>query len=101
MVIPFSTPVRHGSMKLTAAEKAARNARQVEKLARFQAHADKVAAAVLPLVNGGMTWEARFEIFKAVEAELGKVETGGEELFTGGWAPLFRQGALNKIRAVA
>jgi hypothetical protein len=101
MFIPFSTPVRHGSMKLTAKEKAARNANQVAKLARFQAHADLVAETVLPRINGSMTWEERFEAFKAAEAELGKVATGGEELFTGGWAPMFRQGALNRIRAVA
>ena len=100
MVIPFSTPVRHGSMKLTAAEKAARNARQVEKLAGFAAHADRVAEAVLPRINGSMTWEERLEVFKAVEAELGRVQTGGEELFTGGWAPMYRQGVYARMRAV-
>ncbi len=100
MFIPFGAKVKHPTMKLTAAEKAARITRQVEKLARFQAHADAVAAAVLPLVNPTMTWEERFTVFKAVEAELGKVESGGEELFAGGWAPMFRQGALAKVRAV-
>ena len=100
MFIPYGAKVHHGSTKLTAAEKAARNARQVEKLAGFQAHADRVAEAVLPRINGSMTWEERLETFKAVEAELGRVQTGGEELYTGGWAPLFRQGVYTRMRAV-
>jgi len=100
MFIPFGAQVKHSNMKLTAKEKAARNANQVAKLARFQAHADLVAETVLPLINGAMTWEQKMEAFKAVEADLGKVATGGEELFTGGWAPMFRQGVLNRLRAV-
>ena len=36
----------------------------------------------------------------AVEAELGRVQTGGEELYTGGWAPMYRQGVYARMRAV-
>jgi hypothetical protein len=100
MFIPFGAKVKHPTMKLTAAEKAARNARQVEKLAGFAAHADRVAEAVLPRINPAMTWEERLETFKAVEAELGRVQTGGEELYTGGWAPMYRQGVYARMRAV-
>jgi hypothetical protein len=100
MFIPYGAKVHHGSTKLTAAEKAARNARQVEKLAGFAAHADRVAEVVLPRINPSMTWEERLEVFKAVEAELGRVQTGGEELYTGGYAPLFRQGVYARMRAV-
>ena len=100
MFIPYGAKVHHGSTKLTAAEKAARNARQVEKLAGFAAHADRVAEVVLPRINPSMTWEERLEVFKAVEAELGRVQTGGEELFTGGYAPMFRQGVYARMRAV-
>ena len=100
MFIPYSAKVKHGSTKLTAAEIAARNAQQVAKLARFQAHADIVASVVLPQIDGSMTWEQKMEVFKETETVYGKVATGGEELFTGGWAPMFRQGALAKVRAV-
>jgi len=100
MFIPYGAKVHHGSTKLTAAEKAARNARQVEKLAGFAAHADRVAEVVLPRINPSMTWEERLETFKAVEAELGRVQTGGEELYTGGYAPMFRQGVYARMRAV-
>jgi len=100
MFIPYGAKVHHGSMKLTAAEKAARIAGQVEKLAGFAAHADRVAEAVLPRINPTMTWEERLEVFKAVEAELGRVATGGEELHTGGWAPMYRQGVYARMRAV-
>jgi hypothetical protein len=100
MFIPYGAKVHHGSTKLTAAEKAARNARQVEKLAGFAAHADRVAEVVLPRINPSMTWEERLEVFKAVEAELGRVQTGGEELYTGGYAPMYRQGVYARMRAV-
>jgi len=100
MFIPYGAKVHHGSTKLTAAEKAARNARQVEKLAGFAAHADRVAEVVLNRINPAMTWEERLEVFKTVEAELGRVQTGGEELFTGGWAPMYRQGVYARMRSV-
>jgi len=100
MFIPYGAKVKHPTMKLTAKEKADRNARQAAKLSGFQAHADLVAEAVLTRINPTMTWEERLETFKAVEAELGRVQTGGEELFTGGYAPLFRQGVYARMRAV-
>jgi len=100
MFIPYGAKVHHGSTKLTAAEKATRNARQVEKLAGFAAHADRVAEAVLPRINPSMTWEERLEVFKATEAELGRVQTGGEELYTGGYAPMYRQGVYARMRSV-
>lgn len=100
MFIPYGAKVHHGSTKLTATEKAARNTHQIEKLARFAAHADLVAEAVLPLINPTMSWEERLEVFKAVEATLGRVATGGEELHTGGWAPMYRQGVYARMRGV-
>ena len=99
MFIPYGAKVRHAT-KLTAAEKAAQVARQVEKLAGFAVHADRVAEAVLPHINPAMTWEERLEVFKATETELGRVATGGEELHTGGWAPMYRPGVYVRMRAV-
>jgi hypothetical protein len=98
MFIPYGAQVKHGSFKLTPAEKAARISHQAAKLAAFAAHADLVGTTVLARITPTMTWEERLEVFKEVEAELGKVATGGEELLTGGTAPMFRQGVFARMR---
>jgi len=98
MFIAYPARVKHPTMKISPAEKARRIEAQWALMQRTQLHADLVVEAVLARLEAGMDWDARLAVFKAVEAEMGKIPTGGDDLLAGGHMPLFRQAALRQVR---
>ena len=98
MFIPYPARVKQPTLKVSPEEKRRRAAVQADLMVKVQAHADMVAATVISRLSPSMEWSERYDLFKSVEAEIGKVPTGGDPLVMGGYMPLFRQDALRKVR---
>ena len=99
MFIAYPARVKQPTLKISPEEKKRRAAAQTALMTKTQAHADLVTATVISRLSSTMEWSERYDLFKIVEAEIGKVPTGGDSLVMGGYMPLFRQDALRKVRS--